>query len=173
VVKNVLGSGDARFFKTEAEWQRRSWPKVAPYSRRSRQENYVGKQALIVEELLGDSQAPNDLKFFVFNGGVKCIQVDLNRHSVHKRVLYSEEWERLPFNLHYPVEAIDVPRPKNFNLMSDAARKLAEGFGLVRIDFYEIDDKYYVGELTHFHGGGGERVFPRSSSESFEAFFFK
>ncbi len=49
-----------------------------------------------VEELLGVPGAPpTDYKFFVFAGEVAAIQVDVDRHSVHRRRIYRADWTPL------------------------------------------------------------------------------
>lgn len=172
VVKNVLGSGDAKIYQTKEAWAKRAWHVTAPYSRLSRQENYIGEERLVVEELLGDSRPPDDFKFFIFDGRVKLIQVDLDRHTDHRRVLFSPDWERLPFNLHYPVQEISVPAPEKFCEMLEIASAVGECFSHVRVDLYSVGGRIYVGEMTHFHGGGGERVVPSAASGSLERLLF-
>ena len=39
-------------------------------------------------------------------------------------------------------------KPKNFDLMLLYAKKLSEDFVFVRVDFYNINGKIYLGELT-------------------------
>ena len=43
---------------------------------------------------------------------------------------------------------------ETFDLMLEMAEKLAAPFPLVRVDFYDVDGKLYVGELTFSPGGG-------------------
>ena len=45
-------------------------------------------------------------------------------------------------------------KPPTFQSMLQIAEKLAKPFPLVRVDFYDIDGKIYVGELTFSPGGG-------------------
>ena len=39
-------------------------------------------------------------------------------------------------------------KPKNLSKMLDYARILSKPFPYVRVDFYEVDGKLYIGELT-------------------------
>lgn len=41
-----------------------------------------------------------------------------------------------------------MPRPANFDRMMQVASELSKGFPQMRIDFYEVDNKPYIGELT-------------------------
>ncbi|MBQ7493180.1 MAG: hypothetical protein IJT47_01985, partial [Selenomonadaceae bacterium] len=47
-----------------------------------------------------------------------------------------------------------IPRPKNFELMKTLATKLAKDFPFVRVDFYEISGRVYLGEMTFIPGAG-------------------
>lgn len=44
-----------------------------------------------------DGQSPHDLRFFVFAGEVKVIQLDSPRASAVERRFYSPDWEALPY----------------------------------------------------------------------------
>ena len=57
------------------------------------------KPRLMVEELLddGDGGIPYDFIFFVFNGRVEFISVDLDRFGDHRRNMYDRDWNRLNF----------------------------------------------------------------------------
>jgi len=43
---------------------------------------------------------------------------------------------------------IKIKKPKNFNLMLNYSKKLSAKFVFVRIDFYEINNKLYLSEMT-------------------------
>lgn len=45
-----------------------------------------------------------------------------------------------------------IEQPKTFDLMKLYAKKLSSIFKFVRVDFYEIDNKLYLGELTFSPG---------------------
>jgi hypothetical protein len=46
--------------------------------------------------------------------------------------------------------------------MIKTAEKLSTGFPFLRVDFYEINNRMYVGELTFHPGGGVETFNPKS-----------
>ena len=54
---------------------------------------------------------------------------------------------------HYRNAAI-VERPKNLSRMLEYASILSQGFPQVRVDFYEIGDKVYFGEMTFTSAAG-------------------
>ena len=72
--------------------------------------------------------------------------------------LYDTNWKSLANYLvpndHYKPLTSDIPRPKTFNEMLEMAKKLSNGFPIVRVDLYEADGKVYFGELTFTPQGG-------------------
>lgn len=122
------------------------------------------KPLIIAEELLpsGDSDVP-DYKFTCFDGQPYCCRVDAGRYHRHRRNTYDLEWNLLPWNagLFQNIE-YDLPKPKNFELMVELARKLSKGLPQVRADFYNVDGKIYFGEMTLTSGSGFEPFVPES-----------
>ena len=51
-------------------------------------------------------------------------------------------------------------KPEQFERMKSLASKLCQGFPHVRVDFYIVDNKIYFGELTFFHNGGFQKIYP-------------
>lgn len=47
-----------------------------------------------------------------------------------------------------------LPKPKNLDEMLDVARRLSDGFPILRVDLYNIDGRIYFGELTFTSQGG-------------------
>ena len=45
--------------------------------------------------------------------------------------------------------------------MIELAEKLSQDISFARIDFYQIDDRPYFGEITLYPGGGWERFDPK------------
>lgn len=114
---------------------------------------------IIAEKYMEDDSGCDlkDYKMFCFNGKPKVILVCSGRFSnqgLHED-FYSESWEKLLVkrpNIPDTKELID--RPVNFELMKNLARKLAKNIPFVRIDFYEINNKVYFGEITFFPASG-------------------
>lgn len=122
------------------------------------------KSKIIAEPYLCDSSEKElkDYKFFCFHGKVKMIQVDFDRFSDHKRNIYNTEWEYMPFAIQYPtVPEQIIERPKCLTEMIRIAEILSEGIPHVRIDFYVINSRPLVGEITFFHGDGMEKFIPK------------
>ena len=53
-----------------------------------------------------------------------------------------------------------LEKPKNFEKMIELAGILAKDFPFVRVDFYDIEDKIYFGELTFCPGSGFNPFIP-------------
>lgn len=103
-----------------------------------------------------------DYKIFNFDGKAKLIQVDYDRFVYHKRNLYTTNWEYVDAMIQYPTDpGRCIKRPKKLEDMIAISETLSKGIPHVRIDFYCIEEEIYFGELTFYHGGGGERFVPK------------
>ncbi|WBA07861.1 ATP-grasp fold amidoligase family protein [Salinivibrio kushneri] len=116
---------------------------------------------IIIEEQLSPEQGQSDLrdyKFHVFkqkDGSQKVLlHIDFERGRNHNRSFYDEDMNWLPFSTFVPTVNTQIEKPKNFDLMLKSAKKLAEPFSYVRIDFYNIDGAIYFGEFTFAPGSG-------------------
>jgi hypothetical protein len=104
-------------------------------------------------EVNGD--VPYDYKFSCFNGEPKFVQVFGERYNSGKHMNYYD----MDFNYINMARTdfknrpdIKHKKPDKFELMKEYARKLSEHFKYVRVDFYEIDNQIYLGELTFTPG---------------------
>ena len=77
--------------------------------------------------------------------------------------LFDMNWNCINHNLsgseHFRIGEGNISKPKTFNLMMEAAKKLSEGHPQVRVDFYEVNGKLYFGEMTFTSNGGYMRYF--------------
>jgi hypothetical protein len=106
------------------------------------------KRQLLIEPFIGEEQAPNDYKFWVFDGAVRFIQVDHGRFSRHTRQFYTPNWKRLDFKMNYPALPANDSAPPHLEEMLRAARVLSDGFRFVRVDLYDTAQGPLFGELT-------------------------
>jgi hypothetical protein len=109
---------------------------------------------------------PIDYKLFCFNGidngDVGCIAVDLGRYIDHKRNIYDGDFnflKHVSFNFKIDEDA-DISRPTQYETMKLIAHDLAKPFPHVRVDFFVIGDRFYIGELTFFNGAGFDMITP-------------
>lgn len=124
------------------------------------------KPRIIAEKFIEDKKSKDlkDYKFMCFNGKVKCSFVCSNRNSDNGLNVdfFDLDWNKMPFERHYPNSTIAIPKPENYDLMIELSEKLAKNIPFVRVDFYEVNGKVYFGELTFFPGAGFEEFTPES-----------
>lgn len=127
------------------------------------------KPCIIVEQLLldKDCKVPIDYKIHCFNGKPEIIQVDFDRFSNHKRNLYDISWNLLPFTWSMwengkPLwnNGKEISRPNNLEKLLELAGVLSSEFIFARVDFYEIGQNIYFGEITFHPGSGFEKIHP-------------
>ena len=133
------------------------------YYRMHREYNYRGIiPRILCEHFLAepDGKPPKDYKFFCFNGEPAFLQVDVDRFGTHDRVIYDPDWNKLNFNIKFPVSEKTIDRPADLDQMLDITRKLSAGFPFLRVDLYSSRGNTWFGELTFSHGAGHELFIP-------------
>lgn len=97
-----------------------------------------------------------DYKFFTFNSKVKALFIATDRSSESVTFdFFDRDFNYLPLTYGHTRHADPLPeKPKNYEKMVALAEKLAEPFPFVRVDFYEVGDRIYLGEMTFYSGGG-------------------
>ena len=120
------------------------------------------KIGIIIEPLIGnDNSSILDYKFFVFRGKIACIQVDSGRFTLHTQDFFDCMWRPLPFHSSIPKSSILPIKPKNLNMMCEAAEELGREFDFVRVDLYDLPDGPRFGEMTFSPWAGFQRFSPR------------
>ena len=112
---------------------------------------------VIAEEYMVDESGTQlkDYKIFCFDGEPYCVAVDYDRFAGHKQRLYSLDWERMQVSRGYRDDPdVVIERPDTLEAMIGIARELSKGEPFVRIDFYSINHRPYVGEITFFPASG-------------------
>lgn len=92
-----------------------------------------------------------DYKFQCINGEPYCILICADRDaSGHAQLFsYNLQWERVSLlNGEEQTLRREFPHPVNLEKMIAAAKTLAKPFPYVRVDFYEVEGRLYIGELT-------------------------
>lgn len=115
------------------------------------------KRKIIAEEYMVDESGIElkDYKIFCFNGNPEYVEVDFNRHIEHKLNPYDFDWNPLNFcDTSKNDYSADIKKPARIEDMYNISKKLSSGIPFLRVDFYSIYDKLYVGELTLFPGSG-------------------
>lgn len=126
------------------------------------------RRRILAEELLllKDNSLPNDYKLFYFNGVFQFVYVSFDREGVNDRCLYDENWNRMPFAwvekqvYNEKTNTSDAVCPNSYKEMIEFGSLIAKEFKIVRVDFYDVDGKMYLGEITPFHSAGYSHFFP-------------
>lgn len=146
--------------------------KVKAELRRGLKEDYyrVGREwsykdvprKIIAEQYMEDETTGelNDYKLMCFNGKTKCTFVCTERNSNLRVTFFDNNWNRMPFERHYPSSEKEIDKPINFEKMIKLAERLSKEIPFLRVDFYEINGKIKFGELTFYPGCGLEEFTP-------------
>jgi hypothetical protein len=173
IIKAAHGSGWNLIVrdKRELEWSAakrtlQEWLSRSYYSHKREWQYRDVPHRIVIEELLldADGEIPDDYKVWCLRNGAEetvFLQVDMDRFTDHRRNYYDLDWIRLPFEkVDAPGSPIDPPRPEGLGEMVEAARKLSEGFCLVRVDFYSLPGRIYFGEMMFTPDAGMARFEP-------------
>lgn len=162
VLKPIAGSGYALFgsgslsssnvnLKEIAEWRHDdSYRVYGEWAYGQARKGYLLERRIETET----GASPNDIRFFVFDGKVRIIQVDSPRvHDVRRR-FYTSTWEPLPYRQAGKELAEVQPAPELLQEMIVAAEKIGRAYDFIRVDLYEALGKLYFGEITPYPTGG-------------------
>lgn len=126
----------------------------------------IKSSRIVAEEFLVNRDNPaagiDDFKILCFHGEPKYIIVDKDRYIDHRRNFYDTNWNRVNVTTDHEQFETSYPKPKNFEIMLDIARKLSEDFPFVRVDLYNVMGKIYFGELTFYPWTGYVQFTPDS-----------
>lgn len=135
-----------RCMKQNYYWHGREWPYLTITPK-------VMVEKYMVDERDGELR---DYKFFTFGGVPKLLYITQGRGGGEKT--YADFFDMDLNHIDMRIDHENAPTaphpPKNFELMKELAAKLSEGTPQLRVDFYEVNDKVYFGELTFFHCSG-------------------
>ena len=112
---------------------------------------------------------PDDYKFHCFGKAISkkiYIQVDTERFTSHSRTIFNDKWEKMPFEICFPMPNYVPSKPQNFILMLKIVKTLSQDLN-VRVDLYNPCGCIMVGELTFTHGGGTECFNPSKWDKKF------
>lgn len=129
------------------------------YYKHTREWPYKNVKPRIIAEMFldNDNEEIDDYKVHCFNGEPKITLVCSDRHSSSGLTedFYDNDWNHL--NLKRP----GVPnskklhnKPVNFDEMLSISRILSKNHQFIRVDFYIVKDRLYIGELTFYPSGG-------------------
>lgn len=149
---NIICKDKSELDIEKARTQLAKWLKI-DYGKLYNEKHYSRIERCIIAEeylpALGLWQT--DYKLQCINGNVYSILICADRDdSGHAKLFsYDTEWNRIDL-LNGEAETMDreFQKPQNLSRMIESARILSKPFPYVRVDFYEVDGKLYLGELT-------------------------
>ena len=107
---------------------------------------------IICEELLSET-APVEYQCWCVNGEVDSLLVCRKSFTgEYDAWSYSTRWEHLCERKHETVDST-APEPKHLDKMLRYATILAKPFPFVRVDFYDVNNRLYLAELTFSPAG--------------------
>lgn len=161
VIKSNHGSGSNLFVRchedaawSEIEVQTNGWMRKR-YKPHLREHHYdkIDRQ-ILVEPMIGCGDAPDDYKFYLFNGRVEFILVYKDRGVDLRTQMFDRDWNIIPCRYYRDAPLAPPSKPQSFDEMVSLAEELGSEFCFVRADFYEVDNRPYFGELTFMPGSG-------------------
>lgn len=120
------------------------------------------KRKIVCEQYMKSAQGDvlQDYKFFCFNGVPKIMYISQDAAEHPKTDFFDMEFNHLDLTMNDPNAEKCPEKPENFELMKEFSKKFSHGIPFLRVDFYEIDGKLYVGEMTFFHSAGFFEMHP-------------
>ena len=131
--------------------------------------HWINRKVFAEEFIEVDGQKDiSDYKFLCFNGRPEYMQIISERNGSGRRCNYYDLnqqkvrtlW-RKDFRPNYDTDDI---MPTQFDKMLEYAKKLSKEFKFVRVDFYEVNGRIYLGEMT-FTPGAFIFTYERSEDE--------
>lgn len=118
---------------------------------------------IIAEKYMEDETGQlRDYKFYCFNGEPKIIMINSDREIGKAKADYFDmDFHWLDFKWGYDHAPVKPLKPKKFEKMKEFAAVLSKDIPELRVDFYEVDNKIYFGELTFFDGSGFDKIEPK------------
>ncbi len=113
------------------------------------------KPTIVIEEFLadGDNDRPIDYKFYCCNGEPRFALVVGGRGDQEEtRTFVDMNWDILPIERTGKKRATKLDPPDKKDEMIRLCRMLSSDVPFVRIDFYEVNGRIYVGEMTFTPG---------------------
>lgn len=153
--------------KRKVKMELKRWLKHK-YGYMGAQKHYLAiEPCIIAEELLHQDedskifspQSMVDYKVWCINGKPESVLVTYNRHNGrHDLDLYDLSWRKkkecINFNGSFGYSEQPLPKPKSLDKMLEMVQVLSKGFPEMRVDFYEINGRPVIGELTLSAGYG-------------------
>lgn len=123
------------------------------------------KRKILAEAYMEDQKLHElrDYKFFTFGGIPKLVHVVSNRQKVDEETygdFFDMDYNHVNLHMGHDFAPVPPEKPNNFEKMKELARILSTGTRHLRVDFYEVNNKLYFGELTFYQDSGWKKIEP-------------
>lgn len=117
---------------------------------------------IIAEQYIENADGLKDYRFYCFNGKPYQVWVDIfSGTRNHLRSVYDMDWNPVPLRCTWPDGGeLLRKKPASFEKMKEFATLLSQDFAFVRVDFFDVDGKLYMGEMTFTPMSGQGRFEP-------------
>ena len=126
------------------------------------------KPLVYCEEYINDGtgNSPNDYKFLCTDGEIKCVLIVTERTECsYKLLTYDTNWKKLDYVKPHYKARYEFKKPANFSEMLKISQEISEKFDFVRVDFYDLGNRIFLGELTFTPQGGIMSYFTNQAIE--------
>ncbi len=158
VLKTTHGSGmnyfvtdKAAFDKDDARDKINRWMSMNYAFLNGFELHYMNvKPRIIAEQFISNKDGLIDYRFYCFNGHPAFLFVDkYSGTKNHIRSIFDMSWIPMNMRATWPDGGEQLAEcPKSFDKMKELSAILSREFAFVRVDFFEVDEKLYVGEMT-------------------------
>ena len=146
---NIICTDKSKLNKVDAINKLNRWMKDDFAFRNGFEAHYHDiEHKIFVETILGNGDIM-DYKFWCFNGEPKLWTI--NNGNGHGDIMYYY-MDGSKCNLYGVKDNESYQKPRRFQEMVNYANLLSNRFKFVRVDFYEIDGRVFLGELTFTPG---------------------
>ena len=118
------------------------------------------KPLVFAEQFLTDNETDFlwDYKCFCFNGKPRLMYIEKEAADNKTAAFFDMDKNFLDLEIDDPRPSVPPVLPDCFDSMKDISAILSEGIPFLRVDFFCIKGKIYVGEMTFFHDGGFAKI---------------
>lgn len=149
---NIICKDKAALDRNEARRKLDAWM-ATDISQVAGEIHYAAMKPRIICEEFHEGHSgdlPVDYKVYCFGGKAYCTLV-CHARGLRKRPLldfYDLEWKKLSYNKESVRAERNIPKPAGFDEMVVAAEALSKPFPFVRMDYYSIQGRVVLGEMT-------------------------
>lgn len=136
------------------------------YYTKNKQWGYKRIKPQIMAETLLEGNNFAEYQLFCNNGIPQFVLVrtDLGDTDGGYNICYSLDWQKLDYRIEkYP--DINLPRPAQLEQMISISHCLSKNTLHLRVDFFIVDERLYVGEMTFYSNGGNFHNFTQEAKD--------